>query len=237
MNWKRIARKLGDCRQILKANAKASYAQVGEDLIVSYLFQALNIDKPTYLEIGTNHPIVGNNTFYFYSRGSAGVCVEPDPDMFAIIKAHRPMDVILNMGIGVNENTHADFFAFPPPYTGWNSFSMKEAEKRQAETGIRIRKVTTLPLISVNEVMLKYFEPFPNFISLDVEGLDLDILHSLDFDRFHPEVVCVESVTFSPSGKGQKISAIGNFLESKGYFAYADTFVNTIFCRKDKFEK
>ena len=108
---------------------------------------------------------------------------------------------------------------------------MRPAEKRSAFAPVVIAIGLFQGLNSLSGLLFPKAGqglPFPSLFP---------ILHSLDFDRFHPEVVCVESVTFSPSGKGQKISAIGNFLESKGYFAYADTFVNTIFCRKDKFEK
>lgn len=237
MNWKRIKRKLIDCGQVLNATARVSYSQVGEDLIAQYLFQSLKIQQPTYLEVGTNHPIIGNNTYFFYLRGCVGVCVEPDPNLFSVIRLKRPQDKLLNCGIGLQGTSSADFFSFPPPYTGWNTFSKKEAEKRQAETGIQIEKVVHVPLITINEVMEKYFNPYPNFLSLDVEGLDFDILQSIDFDRFRPDAICVESVTFQLDGRGEKISSISSFMESKDYFTYADTFVNTIFCRKDKFDK
>ena len=70
----------------LKKDAKVSYSQSGEDLIVDFIFQALKIDNPTYLDIGAHHPSFINNTFFFYEKGCVGVCVEPDPTLFEKIK-------------------------------------------------------------------------------------------------------------------------------------------------------
>jgi hypothetical protein len=90
----------------------------------------------------------------------------------------------------------------------------------------------------VNSIIEEYFKPHPNFISLDVEGLDLDILQSLDFQKYKPEVICVETVTFGYlNNTEEKISSISDFMHLKGYITYADTHVNTIFCRADLFKK
>ena len=84
--------------------------------------------------------------------------------------------------------------------------------------------------------MKQYFSPHPNFISLDVEGLDLQILQSLDFEKFKPEVICVETITFGYMNNTEmKINEIADFMSTKGYSIYADTHINTIFCRKDLF--
>ena len=234
MNGKRIVRKFKASRLIWKGSAQVSFSQVGEDLIIHYLFQSLNIPRPTYLDIGTNHPIVGNNTYFFYLRGSRGVCIEPDPELFRLLKGARPNDKHINAGVGFQKDLKsADFYIFPSPYTGWNTFSKEESEKKERETGIAVRHVLNLPLCEINDVMEKYFTPHPNLVSLDVEGLDLAILRTIDFDRFKPEVICVESITFSLSMREEKITQIIQFVESKGYFVYADTHVNTIFCRND----
>jgi hypothetical protein len=69
-----------------------------------------------------------------------------------------------------------------------------------------------------------------------VEGLDLEILQSLDFEKYRPEVFCVETLTFSPDHTGSKISTILDLMNAKGYMIYADTNVNTIFCRQDLYK-
>jgi len=228
---------LGKCRRgidVVLMNGYATYSQTGEDRIVSYLFNSLHMQKPTYLDIGANEPVISNNSFLFYDRGSRGVCIEPDPHMYQRIKAKRPKDVVLNVGIGTEEAAAADFYLFPGKLNGWSTFSPEEARIREAESGLK-PQVISIPLKNINDIMATYFKPWPNFISLDVEGLDLDILRSMDFDRFKPEVICVETISFSITNTEEKLHEISDFMHNKGYFTYADTHVNSIFCRKDLF--
>jgi len=236
MNFRRFIGKCKAAQYIISGTVYPSFSQSGEDQIIRYLLNALKISNPSYLDIGANHPIIANNTYLFYSRGGTGVCVEPDHDFYSIIRKKRPRDVCLNIGIGVNDTSDAKLFVFPPPYTGWNTFSEAEALKREAETGIKITEQRNVQLININSIIEKYFGAAPNLISLDVEGLDLAILKSLDFTRFAPEVLCVESITFSMSNKEEKVHDISQFLDSKGYFAFGDSHVNTIFCRSDAYK-
>ena|ERR1022692_3265012 len=237
MNLQRFIRKCKAGFYIIRTKAKASFSQSGEDQIVSYLFNALQISKPTYLDIGTNHPLSGNNTFFFYNKGCNGVCIEPDPDLFRLIKKYRSKDIVLNVGIGSDYQQKAELYIFPDPYSGWNTFSYDEAKYREQESGIAIAKKESIPLLTIDSVMEKYFNPYPNFLSIDVEGLDLAILKSIDFNKFMPEVICAETITFSTKNEEFKIDDITNFLRSKGYFVFADTHINTIFCRTDIYKK
>jgi FkbM family methyltransferase len=236
MNFKRLIRKTIASLYIFRAKANPSFAQAGEDVIVQYLFNKLKIKRPTYLDIGANLPVLGNNTYFFYNKGSRGVCVEPDPDLYRKIQRCRPKDTNLNYGIGVNNHASADFFIFPDPHSGWNTFSKEEAEQRERGTGIRIKEIKKSPLKSINEVIAENFETYPNFLSIDVEGLDLAILETIDFEKYKPEIICAETITFSPIRQGEKISEIADFLKTKNYFVFADTHINTIFCRTDAYK-
>jgi FkbM family methyltransferase len=236
MNWQRIQGKLFSCWQILTGKLYASGSQAGEDQLIRYLFfSCLGIYKPTYLDIGANHPFQCNNTFYFYARGAHGVCIEPNPGFYALLKRYRKRDTILQAGVGLQNQAEADLFVFPEKYSGWNTFSEKEALIRGKESGIVHTKVIKTPLLNINEIIEKYFDNPPNLISIDVEGLDLEILQSLNFEKFAPLVICVESITFSVNNMEVKIQAIDDFMKSKGYFSFGDTHVNSIYCRTDAF--
>jgi FkbM family methyltransferase len=237
MNFKRLIRKCIAGSYVVRTKAFASFSQTGEDLIVSYLFHQLRIEKPTYLDIGTNYPVSANNTYFFYNKGFTGVCIEPDPEIYKVIKKKRPKDIVLNAGIGFDDSNSAELYIFPDPYSGWNTFSEEDAKYREKESGISILKKIKIPLLSINSVIEKYLQPHPNFISIDVEGLDLAILQTLDFEKYKPEIICAETITFSTKNEEQKITTIANFLQAKGYFVFADTHVNTIFCKKDAYKK
>jgi len=237
MNLQRFIRKCKAGSYIIRTKARPSFSQAGEDQVVSYLFQSLQIPRPSYLDVGTNHPLSGNNTFFFYNKGSKGVCIEPDPDFFRLIKKYRHRDTVLNVGIGLDNQQKAELYIFPDPYSGWNTFSFEEAKYREEESGIAIKKKETIPLLTIDSVMGKYFDPHPNFLSIDVEGMDLAILKSIDFTRYMPEVICAETITFSTKNEESKVNDITDFLKSKGYFVFADTHINTIFCRSDIYKK
>ena len=231
MNLKRF---LGKCLKgldIVTLKGKPSYSQMGEDLIARYYFDTVGIKTPTYLEVGTNQPMMCNNTFFFYRNHSYGVCVEPDASMIETIKNARPRDTVLNVGIGVTEAKDVPYYAFPGWRNGWNTFSAEEASIREAESGIR-PEVKQVPIRSINSVIAEHFKKAPNFISIDVEGMDLEILQSLNFDLYNPDLICTETITFSTDNTGRKTSETHQFMESKGYFVYADTHINTLFSKK-----
>ncbi len=235
MNLIRFLKKCMKGIDVVFLKAKASYSQTGEDVIVEYLFDSLKMQHPTYLEIGTNQPKICNNTYSFYKKGCKGVCIEPDIEMVSVIKKQRPNDTVLNIGIGITDQQDAPFYLFPGLMNGWSTFSKEEADIRKNDTGLGY-KVLSVPLKNINSIMETYFSTHPNFISLDVEGLDLQILQTIDFSKHKPEVICVETITFGYlNNTEKKITAISEFMHSKGYISYADTHINTIYCRKDLF--
>ena len=61
-------------------------------------------------------------------------------------------------------------------------------------------------MVHINDVIAKYFDPYPNLLSIDVEGLDIDILKSMNFHAYKPEVICVESITFSTTNEETRIA-------------------------------
>ncbi len=231
MNSALLRSKLDACQYILRGWGRPSYAQAGEDRILHYLFATMGIERPTYLDIGANEPVRGSNTFFFYQRGSRGVLVEPEPVLFQKLKRTRPRDTVLNVGLGFSEEAAADFFVFPPAQSGWNTFSYEDAQARRV-AGHPYQTVS-MPLKRVNTILEETLSTAPDFISIDVEGLDMDILRSLDFDRFAPTALVVETLRFGESPMAVKQPEIISYVCSKGYEVYGDTYINTIFRKKN----
>ncbi len=231
MNLKRFIEKCLKGIDIITLKGQPSYAQTGEDLLARYYFDTVGIQKPTYLEIGTNQPISCNNTYFFYRNHSHGVCIEPDTSMIEIIKKARPRDVVLNIGVGVIESAGIPFFAFPGWRNSWNTFSEEEAAIREQESGIK-PEVKQVPIRNINSVIAEHFKKAPDFLSIDVEGMDLAILQSLNFDLYSPGLICTETITFSTDNTEKKTNDIHLFMESKGYYVFADTHINTLFSKR-----
>jgi FkbM family methyltransferase len=216
-----------------------SFAQAGEDKILRFLFSSMGYKNISYLEIGTNNPIDINNTYLFYLGGSRGVCVEPNPMLISKIKKYRPEDICLNIGVGIsNGDDLLDFYIFDEsdPEKGLSTFSKQEAEFVQNTTHIKIAEVKRIPVTTINKILEENFgNKSPDFVSVDVEGLDLEILQSIDFMKYRPIAICVETVNFTINHKKIKNKNIIQFMETQGYFVYADTGINTIFADKNLF--
>jgi FkbM family methyltransferase len=207
-----------------------SYAQQGEDLVVQNLFTIMGIAKPTYLDVGAFDPVVHSNTYLMYLAGGHGVLVEPNPAKIDRLRGVRPRDVTLNIGVGLSAGpSTSDYYVIGGPSQGlFNTFSKKDAElvERNSNGLHHIDKVLQLPLENINAIMQQHLGSAPNFLSIDTEGLDLDILKTMDFERYRPDVICVETLEV---GSDHVELEILRFLESKRYSARGATFVNTIF--------
>jgi hypothetical protein len=92
-----------------------------------------------------------------------------------------------------------------------------------------------VPLVNINRIIEENFKELPDFLSIDIEGLDLPVLKTLDFQRFPIPVICAETCQYSENHIKPKDKSIENFLVTKGYFAYADTYLNTFFVNEKWF--
>jgi hypothetical protein len=110
-----------------------------------------------------------------------------------------------------------------------NTFSLDEAEKISDMGTYKIKNSIRVPMQNINEIFEDSLERLPNFISLDVEGLDLKILETLDFNRYRPSIFCIETLSYSENGQQEKNQKIIDFMKAKNYSIFADTYVNTIF--------
>lgn len=208
-----------------------TYSQSGEDILISFIFDTLQIKTRRYLDIGTNDPIHLNNTYLFYSQGYSGICVEPDPNLFSQIKKLRSRDKIIQAGIG-DRKKKLPFFLMDPHTL--NTFSEKEAATYQKYyPWSSVREVADIKLIPINDVLKKYFKDGIDFLSIDTEGLDQEIIESINFKKYRPLTICVETAVYKNQKTLSKNKKIINFLKRQGYFVYADTFVNSIFVDYD----
>ena len=208
------------------ADGVLSFAQSGEDLIANFIFHYLQIPKVAYMDVGAHDPVKINNTYFFYRRGFRGVLVEPNVDMCKVLRAVRPADTTLEAGIGVTAVREADYYVMTE--SAWNTFSKEEAEHmtRATSGGIKVERVIKMPLLEINDVMKKHFGGAPTFLSIDAEGLHLAILKTIDFTRFRPAVICVETLV---AGTKKHMPEIPAFMETKKYVVRGSSFVNTVF--------
>lgn len=212
---------------LLSGKGRLSYSQCGEDLIIDHVFRVLGIRNPTYLDIGAHDPRRLNNTYLFYWQGCKGVCVEPNPSLYAKIARIRPRDCCLNVGIVASDAQFGELYVLSNDTL--STFSQSTAQRYVGYGRQRVEKQVRVPTMQINSVIDKYLSGRVNLISLDTEGTEVEIIESLNLTEYRPEVMCVETLTYSEDGSDVKIGDIVASVVARGYVAYADTHINTIF--------
>lgn len=220
-------KKLGFGLAIINKHLKESYSQCGEDLIIKHIFDALGIKKFKYLDVGAHHPQYFSNTALFYELGMTGINIEPDPELFVRFEKHRKRDINLNIGITL-EPGEQDFFIISS--STLNTFSEQEANNYVEQGDYTIKKKIKVKTDNITNVVNKYNNGiYPEFMTIDAEGIDELLIESMDFSKNPPIVICIETLSFSTSGNGIKNRSLIARIESFGYSFYADTNINSIF--------
>jgi FkbM family methyltransferase len=208
-----------------RSRIKLSFAQDGEDLIAWRLLYTLGLNRPRYLDIGAHHPEHLSNTALFYLFGGSGINIEPDPKLYTAFLRHRPRDLNLNVGIGPSADTMS-FYRMADP--SLNTFSPDEAARLSHEQNVAIVEVLPVRVRPIQDI-LNENRFIPDFMTLDVEGLEMSILRSYDWQHHRPGVICVETVGYSSTGSSLRDSAPGEWLQGLGYIPVAQTLANSLF--------
>lgn len=205
--------------------SRVTYAQQGEDRVVVNMLNVLGVERPSYLDIGAHDPIVNSNTYLLYKAGGRGVLVEPNPFYAKFLAQRRPGDVVLEVGIGLDAKAEADYYVTPGDGQR-NTFSKEQIDELVRERPGYEVKVIKRALVPIEDVLSKHFPSGgPDFLSVDVEGLDYDILRTLDFRRHRPKVVCVESCRLD----GTVHEGILRLMADNDYALRGGSYVNSIF--------
>jgi FkbM family methyltransferase len=230
-----LAYRMGRLRTTWQAHSYRSFSQSGEDMIVRFALQQMGIAKPTYLDIGAYHPTRFSNTAYFYSVGGRGINVEPNPVLFRAFLKQRPADVNLNVGVG-RSSGETNFYVMAPDTL--STFDRETAEALSQLPGHRLQSVMRVKVLALPDLIGQYCgDRTPDFLTLDAEGLDIDILQSVDFSRWSPAVICCETLTYTSDNASAKNQTLVAHLESSGYMLLADTFINSIFVQKTRWRR
>ncbi|MES2307878.1 MAG: FkbM family methyltransferase [Verrucomicrobiota bacterium] len=202
-----------------------SFSQTGEDqLILSYLPK----ENGFFVDVGAFHPTQYSNTFALYLRGWRGINVEPNPNAVALFKQLRPDDLHLQIGVSQSEKP-LDYISFNNPLCNtFQSDFAKSVLKFDSEYVVQ-NVQHQIETMSLCRILDQYFSSAVKFdlLSVDAEGMDLEVLSSNDWTRYRPELVLVEDHDFEI--EVPHFSEIYQFMKEKGYVAVGKTLSSVLF--------
>lgn len=223
------ARLFGGASLYTESHSYPSYSQAGEDRILFYLFEMCGaISGLQYLDLGASTPAGHNNTYLFYTCGGNGVLVEADPSYYPSYSIVRPRDTLEPVAIvpeRLRDQKTVTFYRMEN--RGWSTISPEHAKiGLSIGKSKRLPEEIAVPCKTVNEILYSHFtDRIIDIISIDIEGIDAEVLKDIDFDRFRPKTIVVEN------NRNPLLDQTIHTLS--GYTKFASTFVNTIIVRND----
>lgn len=206
---------------------KKSWSQEGEDQILHRIFERQKIGF--YIDIGAHHPKRFSNTQLFYRRGWRGINIDAMPGSMRAFDKARPRDINLELGVGIKAAT-LDFYIFNE--AALNGFSRELSQQRHNTTSEyqikEVKKIDVYPLASILKKHLPKGQII-DFLTVDVEGLDHEVLQSNDWLIYRPKFVLVEILGSSLNEIEQ--SPIGKMMKEASYVLFAKC-MNTVFFKE-----
>jgi FkbM family methyltransferase len=204
-----------------------SYSQEGEDLVLRRMFDGQRTGF--FVDVGAHHPKRYSNTYYFYINGWRGINVDAAPGSMQPFSQARPRDINVEAAVA-SENKALTFYEFDEPtLIGF----CKDISLNRHENGpykiVGERQIETVTLTEVLDRCLPAGQRI-DFLNVDVEGLDLDVLASNDWTKYQPTVVLAEDLTLTSMRDLDK-SPVVCLMQQQGYELYCKV-VNTLIFRK-----
>lgn len=163
---------------------KKSYSGSAQDLIINHFFKKKK--EGFYIDVGCYHPYNNNNTRLFYERGWCGINIDLDYHSIDFFNFVRKRDENINIAIS-NDETEKDFYFFH------NRSAINSLDSRRKNQAKEIRRVKTKTLNSIIENS-KFKIKKINFLSIDVEGHEYEVIKGIDLTKYKPEIILIEFI-------------------------------------------
>lgn len=215
----------------ISTTIRETYSQCNEDLIVEGLLRAKMtaagriMSTVRYLEVGGNHPVQTSSTYLLYRAwGARGCIVEANAGLAQRLRVTRPHDTIIQTAVSDKHDATVSFYVHE-----LDELSTLAADNIRGveSTGLvgDLSRVETVPNLHINAFFEAHITGPLDFMSIDIEGLDLPVLQALD-PSHRPTVLQVECVELA------LLTKLRETLEPRGYQLAAMTDVNVIFVQR-----
>jgi FkbM family methyltransferase len=182
---------------------RASYSQDQEDLFINDYFK--NIDNGFYLDIGCYHPIKYSNTALLYNRGWQGINIDMNQtsiDLFNILRK-KDKNICATISSSKKEVTQYIDHLYSPVNTIDKNFSQVISKRFQTKPFFekKIFTDTFTDIVKKNEIQITKID----FLNIDVEGHDYEVLKGIDLLNIKPKIICIEVDNHEKNLSNEKI--------------------------------
>jgi len=199
-----------------------SYAQFGEDVCIRHLLGSRN---GRYVDIGSGHPISGSNSYAFYKLGWTGVLVDPLLSNVSASRIARKRDRVHQACVGMQSDS-VEFFEYD--VYQYSTTSVERVEELRA-LGYEPKIQYNSPTIRLSDLEISALPTEPVFLSIDVEGMEMEVLESNDWAAFLPAVIAIEEWE-TPLGK---VTTVMTYLKKFGYELVSVVGVTSVYQHRD----
>jgi FkbM family methyltransferase len=207
--------------------SKSSFAQSGEDMILDIIFDK---SKGFYVDVGANNPIIQSNTHFLYKKGWKGINIDASPDSMAQFKIIRKRDINLEIPIS-DKQERLKYYSFKTSFL--NTFDDQSVNNFMDEL-IGTIELDTKKLSQIFDEYLGKNEI--DLLNVDVEGWDLKVLRSNNWDKYRPKVIVTEFFSFLEDCNPDQ-TEIGAYLKENHYKYLCCTPNNSFFLEQEFFNK
>ena len=195
---------------------RKSYAMDGEDTAINLFNKKL--EKGFYVDIGAHHPIQRNNTNLLFKKGWEGINIDINKFSIDLFNFLRPED--LNLQIAVSDKEGEISFFYQKKFSQLNTTD-KEIAKENFQGNFQEKKVKCQTIQNILDNS-KYKNKKIDFLNIDVEGAEMKVLNTLNFETYDPSLICVEILGYRDIQSKQREKEIKNneiykFLVNQGY--------------------
>ncbi len=188
---------------------KRSYSFGSVDLLINYYFK--NKKKGIYLDVGCQHPVSNNNTYLLFKKGWSGINIDLDQKSIELFNLVRNNDINLNTAVSSSVTEKKLFFYHDK--SAINTLD-EDVSNFQSAKVKEIRNVKTNTLNNIlNENNIKKID----YLNIDVEGHEIDVLNGFDIKKYSPEIVSIEYLDLKMKRLEFKNNDLKNVVNSEIY--------------------
>ena len=202
-----------------------SYSQCGEDRLIWKLFGYQSTG--TYVDIGCHHPTNYSVTYLLYIAGWRGLVVDADNQYLPLFAEVRPGDTVRNFAISKTPGT-ATLLLFKGG--SMNTLDPALAAQYEANTPAKRAGTRQVEVRRLDQLLAEAGIEHVDFLNIDVEGYDLDVLESNDWQRWNPNIIAIEDQNIELDAPQR--SEIYQFLTGRGYFLHSQCHYTSVYCRR-----